>query len=493
MSSTNSEIGRFFQHSTIYAVGNILNRLGAFLLLPVYTNYLAVEQYGALELFYATTAVFSGFLSVGLAHATLRFYFAYEDPEERKSVVSTNYFISLLIAITGVTLIGIWHQEIVQYVFRDEAYNKAILIVLCTLVLELSSQVCLAYLRAVERSVMYITVVLIKLLIQVVVNAYLVIVMHGGVEGVLAGNLTAVATGWIILSVVTLKNNGFRVDRSKSVPVLKYSFPFLLSTITALISINVDKFLLSRLISMEAIGIYGLAMKFGLLIEQLIGEPFNKAYGAFRFSIMHRKDASHIQSSIVRYLVIGGTFASLGIVYFVPDLLHVMSDQKYWSAIDILPLLVFANLIKILYYPLQTGILVEKKTKYIFYIGLIVATVSVIANFVMIKLLGIVGACIAQIALSMVLVVLTNTISQRYHYVDYDYLKMIAVVGIAILFFLVGKYTYSLPTIISLLLKSMMLGLFPVALILTRLITPEEKGYAITWIRKKLSARRMEA
>lgn len=493
MSSTNSEIGRFFQHSTIYAVGNILNRLGAFLLLPVYTNYLTVEQYGALELFYATTAVFSGFLSVGIAHATLRFYFAYEELEERKRVVSTNYFVSLFIALTGVILIGIWHDDIVRYVFRDEAYNKAILIVLCTLVLELSSQVCLAYLRAVERSVLYITIVLIKLLIQVGVNTYLVIAMHGGVEGVLTGNLTAVATGWIVLSIITLKDNGFRIDRSKSIPVLKYSFPFLLSTITSLISINVDKFLLSRLISMEAIGIYGLAMKFGLLIEQLIGEPFNKAYGAFRFSIMHREDASQIQSSIVRYLIIGATFASLGIVYFVPDLLHLMSDKNYWSAINILPLLVFANMIKILYYPLQTGILVEKQTKYVFYIGLIVAVTSVVANYVMIKLLGIYGACVAQIILSLVLVVLTNIVSQRYHYVDYNYYKMISIVGIAILFFLVGTTTQSLPVLLSLFSKSILLVMFPVVLVWTKLITPEEKTYAITWIRKKLSERRMEA
>ncbi len=79
MTATQQDIGRFFRHSSVYAFGNVLNRLGAFVLLPVYTNYLTVSQYGAIELFYTIAAVVSSLLSIGIAHATLRFYFEYRD------------------------------------------------------------------------------------------------------------------------------------------------------------------------------------------------------------------------------------------------------------------------------------------------------------------------------------------------------------------------------------------------------------------------------
>ena len=70
-----SDIKRFFKHSSIYAIGNILNRIGAFLLLPIYTTYLTVVEYGTLEMFYLVSSVVSGILAIGIAHATLHYAF----------------------------------------------------------------------------------------------------------------------------------------------------------------------------------------------------------------------------------------------------------------------------------------------------------------------------------------------------------------------------------------------------------------------------------
>lgn len=93
-----SDIKRFFKHSSIYAIGNIINRIGAFVLLPVYTNYLTVTEYGIIEIFYVISSVISGFLAIGLAHATLRFYYEYEQQDDRNAVVSTNLIGSLVIS-----------------------------------------------------------------------------------------------------------------------------------------------------------------------------------------------------------------------------------------------------------------------------------------------------------------------------------------------------------------------------------------------------------
>ena len=79
-----SDIKRFFKHTSIYAIGNIINRIGAFILLPVYTNYLSVSEYGIVEIFYVISSVVSGILAIGLAHATLRFYFEFNDESDRK-------------------------------------------------------------------------------------------------------------------------------------------------------------------------------------------------------------------------------------------------------------------------------------------------------------------------------------------------------------------------------------------------------------------------
>jgi len=489
VSDSKQELGRFFKHSTIYAIGNIVNRLGAFLLLPVYTNYLAVAEYGALELFYATAAVISSFVSVGIAHATLRFYYNYKESNDRKAVVSTNYLTSLAITILGGLLIGFWHDDITRAVFNDGAgYPHAVQIILVTLVFELSSQVCLAYLRAVEKSVFFIVVMLLKLLVQVSLNTYLVIVLHRGVEGVLFGNMLAVAFGWIVLSWFTLRACGLRFELEKCVPMLHYGFPLLLSSVTAMVSMNVDRFMLGRLVSVEALGLYGLAMKFALLLEQLIAEPFARAYGAFRFSIMDRTDSSEIQAHIVNYLMIGAGFAALGITIFAPELIKLMSQQDYWPAINLLPLLILAALIRLFHYPFQTGILVEKRTGFIFYINASIALLSVIANYTFIMLFGITGAVISQVVIATIYVVITNVVSQRLYAVEYDYKTLAIVLLVVMTLFGLSLPAEALGIFPRLAAKSVIILIF-IPAIAWGVLKKDEKAAIATWLATRFGKR----
>lgn len=483
MASESAPLGRFFKHSSIYAFGNILNRIAALLLLPIYTNYLTVAEYGALELFYVIAAVVTGFLSVGIAHATLRFYFEYDAEADRHSVVTTNLTVSLLITSVGVLLAGQWHEALAKYVFGGPEYSRGVLIILATLVLELSSQVSLAYLRAREYSMLFVGIMFFKLLIQLAANTYFVVFRDMGVEGVLAGNFLAVAFGWICLTAFVLAKCGYRFEWGKAVPALKYSFPFLLSTLTALVSNYTDRFLVNSLLSLQILGIYALALKFSELLESLIGEPFNRSYGAFRFSIMKGSDATEIQARIVRYLMIGLCAIGLGIVYFADDLLRVMSDSAYWPAASILPILMVGSLLKVLNYPLQTGILYEKKTRHIFHIGLIAAITSVVSNFLLIKWVGLVGACLAQVLTAAVVLVVTNRISQSYFKVRYDYRQLATIAAVTVVFYLLSMPLAGLQVSVTFFAKILLYATFIVALLYSGGLHATETA----WLRSALT------
>ena len=482
MPSESAPLGRFFKHSTIYAFGNMLNRIAALLLLPIYTNYLTVAEYGALELFYVIAAVCTGFLSVGIAHATLRFYFEYDTETDRHSVVTTNLTVSLLISLTGVLLIGQWHEALARYAFGGPEYSRGVLIILATLVFELSSQVSLAFLRAKEYSKLFVGIMFFKLLIQLGANTYFVVFLDKGVEGVLTGNLIAVAFGWTCLTVVVLSKCGYRFEWSKAAPALKYSFPFLLSTLTGLVSAYTDRFLINSLLSLQLLGIYALALKFSELLENLIGEPFNRSYGAFRFSIMKEGNAAEIQARIVRYLLVALAATGLGIVYFAKDLLTVMSDPGYWPAVTILPILMVGGLLKVLNYTFQTGILYEKKTHHIFQIGLIAASTSVVSNFLMIKWMGLVGACLAQVLTASVVLTVTNRISQRYFRVRYDYRRLLVIAGITVFFYLISLPLANHPIHVDFPAKVLLYIAFVLTLFFSGALLTEERF----WLRSVL-------
>jgi len=482
LAGTGKEIGRFFKHSSVYALGSIINRIGAFVLLPVYTTQLAVSEYGALEIFYAVSAVASGILAIGIAHATLRFYFEYDNDADKKAVVSTNLIGLFFITVTGVLFISLWQDEILNLVFGEQKYQTGFVIMLATLVLELSSQVSLAYIRAREYSYFFVIVVVVKLIIQVSANIYLVIYREAGVEGILFGNFLAVASGWIVLSGFTIYQCGLSFHKDKFVEVLRYSFPFLLSTITSLFSENIDKFIINGFLGLEALGIYALARKFSMLLEVLIGEPFNRSYGAFRYSIMDREDASEIQSRIVRYLACLLAVAALGLVFFARDLLMFMSSEEYLPAAGLLPILCIASSLLVITYPLQSGILFAKKTRYIFYISVIAALSSALANILLIYYLDIVGAAIAQVCIGLVLVTVTNYFSQKFFKVHYPFMKLVGILFVSSLFFAGSLLLDTLVIYLAIPLKALLLVLFIVVLFKSPVIERTEVAQIRTWV-----------
>lgn len=438
MADPDKGLGRFVKTSSIYAVGNVLNSVGSFLLLPLYTNYLGVGDYGALELLYASAAVIMGLLSIGIGHATLRFYYEYADTSDRNAVVSTNLIASFAIAAVGVGVLALAREPIVQTVFGDMRYEHAFLLVLATLLFDLSTQVSFAYLRAREYAWRYVWFSFAKLLVQIALSAYFLVGRGWGIEGVLLGHLVAVCLLWLALTAFTLAQCGLRFHARKLGPILLYSAPFLFTTITSLVSSQLDRFLLNSYISLQAVGLYALAAKFGSVLSLLVAEPFNRSYGAYRFAIMGTPEAPGIQARVVRYLLVGSALLALAIAYFTGDVLRVMSQPEYWGAAEVLPILLFAAVVGMAIYPLQTGILYRKKSKHLFYISVATALTSAGVNFALIPRFGVFGAAWAQLAVAAVGVALTHAISRRYFQVTYDVAKLAKALVLLAAFLILG-------------------------------------------------------
>ncbi len=486
--SNKSDIGRFFKHSSIYAIGNILNRVGAFLLLPLYTTYLSVGEYGTLELFYTVSAVVSGVLGVGIAHATLRFYFEYDDIKDRNAVVSSNLLASALITSFGIIIVIIFDKEIANLVFKDLEIDVllGLYIIMVTMILELSSQVCLAYIRAREKSLFYVIVSLVKLIIQVSVNSYLIIVEEAGIIGILAGNLITVAIGWLVLIYFTLSNCGIRFHFDKFKSVIIYSFPFLLGTLVGIVAVNADRFMLNAFLGLEAVGIYALAMKLTLLIEVLVAEPFSKSYGAYRFSIMKNPDAAETQNKITKYMSIIVSLVLVFIVYSSHEIITVMSDPEYYTAVIILPVLIFSGGFKLFTYIFQTGILYAKVTKHMFTISVIGCLSIVALNYIFISLFGLLGACIAKVGASLIVLFVTNYISQKYMKIEYPYLTLIKVLIITVIFIFLGVWVNELEFWIAIFYKMLLMMLLMTTLYYSGVLSVKEKLYMINIIREKI-------
>lgn len=471
-----NDIKNFLKHSSIYAIGNIINRIGAFLLLPVYTNFLTLGEYGALELIYSTQAIIASLLSMGFAHSTLRFYFEYDEEKEKQKVISTIFLGAFIISVIGVLLVSPFSKFLSQFVFDDDSKVSYFYVVYVILVFEISFQIQLAYLRAKLYSIQYVVVSLIKFLIQVTFNSIAVIVFKAGIMGILLGNLLSIIFCWVFLSYLLIKENGIKFDFEKLKIIWKYAFPLLLSTIGAIILNNVDKYLLKYFVSLEAVGIYGLALKLTIVMKELYAEPFNKNFSPYRFSIMKKPDRDPIISKITSYFIMGYLLLGLGIIFFMKDILQIMSKEEYWAAVSLIPILVLAHIFNGLNYIFQTGILYSKKTKYLFYTSTLSGVLAIILNVILIKMFKDMGAALSQLLIAAIIMMITYHISQKTHFIRYDIkilIKLLALFGVAI-----GMYYY-MPSVeniyVGISLKLLILFLFILSLLGFKIIRKEEK------------------
>jgi len=431
------DMTRFIRHTSVYAVGNMTQRAAGFILLPVYTSQLDTYQYGILELFYSVSAVLTSVLGLGLSHATLRFYFEYDDSEKQKNVVSTTLITTLVLTLPPLLCVGLYNETIANQ-FLDGKYSNCIIIVLLTLLLELLRQIGFSYFRAKEYSTKYVITSVIALTIQLSVNIYTVLILKLGIEGVLIGNLISVFISCIYTLYIAIKECGVCFNVSIFKDVFKYSYPFLINSFTSATVKNSDRFIIGYFLSIEALGVYALAVKFGQILKILLLESFQLGFGSFRFSIMKQPNAAETLSKIATYYSFATISVALLISLFCKELIMLMANDTFWSAHKIIPLVMLSISFGSLSYIFQTGILYTKKTAKIIKITAMHGISMLTLYLLLIPSIGTVGAPISSAIAAFVLTYATYCISQKLFYIKFDLKKITGIFSIAIVSYLLG-------------------------------------------------------
>lgn len=477
-----SEIRRLVKHSTIYSLGHVLNRAAAFLLLPLYTRHMSVAEYGFLELLYSVKVVAASLLSMGLAHATLRFYFEYQEERDRRRVVGTTLAALWLLAVPAVAALWMGSPWLAKTVLGEAGYALELNLLFSLMLLEMSTEVGLAYLRAREYSKLFVGVCTMQLFMQVAVSIYAVGVLGMGVRGVLFGNLAAAAAGWTVLMSVVLRECGLSFDRAKLAQVLRYSAPFVLSSICAVIVNNADRFLLKTYASMADLGLYSLAIKFGILMQVLLLEPFHQSFGAFRFSIMNHPDNRQILGRILKFAAFGLLFLGLAISLFAEPGLRLLAAPEYHAAHTLVPVIVLGYTISGLTYFFQTGILYQKRTSYIFYITLVSGLTALAGNFLLIPRFEAAGAAASVVLRSVVTIAVTYAISNRLYPIVHRRWELVKMYAAGALLYAASRLLPSNPLSFSIASRNLVWLCFPVLVVLFGCVTRQELSELGGWM-----------
>lgn len=388
---------RLISHTSIYMLGDILRYSVSLVMLPIYTRYLTPEDYGVVELLQMLIDFAAILFGVKVAQSVFRFFSMAKTAAERNTIIASALFLGALFDGIGAGLVASFSESLSMAIFSDVAYAEYIVLFAVTMFLIPLNEIPLIHIRALQKPWLFFAFSGLKLVIQVVLNIYFVVIMEMHVAGVVYSTLIASTVMAILLTGYSVYMAGFHVKFETCKTLFMFSLPLKFAAIGTFYLAFGDRYILNMFTDLSQVGIYALGYKFGFIFTLIAWMPFEKMWDMEKYQIYRERDAIRHYQKVFLYISSFLVLSGLCISLFSKDLLRIMSDQAFWSAYEIVPVIIIAYLIQAWTMFCNLGILIEKQTLQVTYAEIIAVIVITIAYFTLIPLYGLHGAAWATV------------------------------------------------------------------------------------------------
>jgi len=486
--SLKNETGLLAKHSLIYGLGNLMNRIIALLLLPIYTRFLTPTDYGVKELVGLTTDVIGILLATAISSAIHRFYFEYESQKDRHEVISSAIITIGCFGLVAVLLLSMTTKTLAFYILDSANLYHYFLISFASLWFSSLNEVGNNYFRATQQSLKYILLSFSKLILALSLNIYFICYLKYGVLGILYSTLLSSMVMSCVILFPIVKTTGLKFSKEKIKQMLKFGLPMIPSQLGAFVVHLSDRFFIKAYCSIADAGLYSLGYRFGTLPSTFISGPFNQTWLPRRFQLYKEEGAEKVFGKIFTYFLALMAFASLAVAALTKEVLMVMAAESFWGAYTIVPIIVLASTVFSFHYHLNMGILITKKTKYLAYINFSNGLFVLVLNFLLIPKYGVYGAAYATLIAFVYKIGLTYYFSRKYYKIYFEAYRIFKIILSACLIYLATYYIYFDHIIVSFAVKMVLICIYPALLFILGFFTEEEK-LAILRVLLKMNAK----
>ena len=435
MSKTLSDLKRIGSTSGLYAVGSLLNRGLAFLLLPIYTRYLPQEEYGALDLFNAFSGVLFAILLLGMPSALTKvFHRDCDSDEERSTALSTALLLDLPVLLFGGGLLFLFAEPVGRWIIGQEGYGTMVRLVVATAVSASLIAILLSSFRTRERAISFVLLNLLQFVPAMALNIVLVVELKLGMMGVLWGNLISSLIALPVGLWMASKGETFRFNPKLVRPLLHFGALLIPVTLASWVIDLSDRYVLRLYDELEQVAIYGVGYKIGTILQVAIVWPFQLAWPAVSFSISKRDGHQETYARVLVYFLAVITFGALGLSLLARSGLPILTGESYREAAQIVPWVALAYVFNGIHFCLSPGIHITNNTRYFPLLTGIAAALNLGLNFLIVPRYGVLGAAWTTTFTFFFLAVATWLLSQKVHPVPHQWARLtkIVVVGAVI-------------------------------------------------------------
>lgn len=420
---------RFLKHSAIYGSSQLLLRGLSVLLLPFYTRILSPSDYGVMETVGIAVAFLTTALPLEISQAVGRFYTDSRDDRERRAFASTGLWFTLAVFSIFALVPLLWAPEVSHWMLASQGGASIIRVAAVGLVLQGLFALTIEQLRWQIKPALHAVTSVTSTVVLIGVTAVLILVLHTGVIGLFYGQLIGNSVGVIMALWFGRSSYSFDFDRPRLRQLLAYAAPLVPSTAALVVASMVDRIAIRSFMSLAALGIYGIANRFALVII-LVTIGVNGAFMPLVLRHHQERATPGAIADIFRYFVYLATIVFLGISLFSGWIIQVIATPMFYGADSIVPVVVLVGAFSSMWV-FAPGLALAKRTKVIAGVNVAAAVLNTLLVFWLVPLFGLLGAAISTAISFFGAFVALMVMSQREYPVPHQWLRLGAAFAVA--------------------------------------------------------------
>lgn len=445
-----SPLKRLAGQTAVYGLSSIIGRFLNYLLTPLYTSehVFQPDQYGIITEMYAYVAFLVVLLTYGMETAFFRYFKS--KGGNSATVFSTALLSVSLTSFVFIALVSTFAQPIAETLgYPDHAEYVSwfgIIVGLDALI-----AIPMAKLRAENKAGRFAFINLSFVAINIALNlfflAYCLPMYKSGSTNILVETFynPEIGVGYVFIANLIASVGRFllvlpsmiRIKWSFDVALwrrmIRYALPLLFAGLAGIINETLDRAMLKWLLidelgelkTMTQLGIYGACYKLSIIITLCI-QAFRYAAEPFFFDQQGVAGARHSYARLLHLFFAFVMWVFVGIMAFIDIFKYFIPNEAYWVGLDVVPILLLANVFLGVYYNLSVWYKVTDRTIYGSYIAIGGAVLTVLLNLALVPVLGFRGSAWATLACYFSMAIASYLLGRKFYPVPYQMGKLLA-------------------------------------------------------------------
>lgn len=382
---------RLGKNTALVFIGSAGSKLMNLLMLPFYTRWLTVADYGSVDLI----STYSGLLGVVVSCCIFEALFIF--PKDKSNEEKRNYFSSgigfwvvgsticalICCAIKGFGYRGGWSGFIYDYMWW----------IYVVLIVSYIQSLVQQFIRAIDKMVVYSVTGIVQTASTIALSFLLI--PKGGVAGYV---LSIILANVVALAYSLLHSGAYRyfnlrnMNRADLMSMLRYSVPLIPNGLMIFLMNSLNRPMLESYAGLTAVGLFAIAGRFPNLLNTVY-LIFQQAWLISVLEEAKKPTYEIFYNRMLKLVVVIQSLLAVMLAFIAKWIIELFTTPDFYPAWQYIPLLVVGIIFMNIATFVGSNFAVTRESKYYFYSTIWSGAVSVALNFVLVPLIGIWGAC----------------------------------------------------------------------------------------------------